>query len=346
MEYSDVKFKKKRESRKRALTACETCRLRKTRSESTDIRQQLDHITNLLEDLKYEKGPDVPLISSFRGTLSGSTGDTLNLTTRITDSFSGDPVRNTTSVDHVQDSHHDPRILFTACSPEILIRWRVFRNVISEGDRHIQSFILDSIGQQPRWPTNLPPKRTNPSLSVANLQHMCEKYVMVPHRFHPVIDMDELRLYAHEVTVQGLGWDGKSCLVLLACALACCSSPIVSLDDYPDFGNMPELPPSEVDMEQADFYFEAAMQRMGFLSTSPIDIQCFILAGMFHRYTSHALDAWFCFQQASCRLDIRLRSLRREEWVADGNYHNLEARLYWSCMHNEQCVDLSKFQEP
>lgn len=88
----------------------------------------------------------------------------------------------------------------------------------------------------------------------------------------------------------------------------------------------------------AEAYFHAAKQRLGSLHTSPTDIQCFLLAGFYHRHAMRPLQAWFCFQQASCRLEVRLRSLCREQWTADVNYHNLESRLYWSCIQAEQSV--------
>ena len=101
-------------------------------------------------------------------------------------------------------------------------------------------------------------------------------------------------------------------------------------------------PMSDANLDLAETYFHAAKQRFGFLHTSPTDIQCFLLAGSYHRHAIRPLQAWFCYQQASCRLEVRLRSLCREQWTADDNYHNLESRLYWSCIQAEQWVFLTR----
>lgn len=103
-----------------------------------------------------------------------------------------------------------------------------------------------------------------------------------------------------------------------------------------DLDRIQPPPVSDASIEIAEAYFHAAKQRLGSLQTSPTDIQCFLLAGFYHRHAMRPLQAWFCFQQASCRLEVRLRSLCREQWTADVNYYNLESRLYWSCIQAEQ----------
>jgi hypothetical protein len=124
---------------------------------------------------------------------------------------------------------------------------------------------------------------------------------------------------------------------LLACALGCATSDFVPLDEIPeDLDRIPGPPPTDANIELAEAYFHAAKQRFGSLHTSPTDISCFLLAGSYHRHAMRPLQAWFCFQQASCRLEVRLRSLCRKQWTADANYHNLESRLYWSCIQAEQ----------
>lgn len=123
----------------------------------------------------------------------------------------------------------------------------------------------------------------------------------------------------------------------MACALACCTSIFIPLGEFPaNLDRMPTPPQSGASIELAEAYFQAAKQRLGSLHTSLTDIQCFLLAGSYHRHLMRPLQAWFCLQQASCRLEVRLRTMRRGQWVADVNYNNLESRLYWSCIQAAQ----------
>ncbi|KAJ5106014.1 hypothetical protein NUU61_003361 [Penicillium alfredii] len=361
---SNMDFVKKRESRTRAPTACQTCRLRKTRcdnlrpvcsycavqgvdciypesspsqpqngfdSTNQEILQRLGHIASVLEDLKQDGGsvaPGRPLKDSF---FEMAVQKPAPLATNLSGSF---PHSNNTGVED-RGYEHDPLTLYAANSPEYMLRWPIYNPVITEAEKHIRSFLLDSLDSQ--YPSSMqPPRQMGVGSLLDDIPRLCRKYLMLVHRRNPVVDAEKIERYAREVTVQGLGWDGPSCQVLLACALACCTSPFIPLGEIPiDLDRLPSPPLSDASIEVAETYFHAAKQRFGSLHTSPTDIQCFLLAGFYHRHAMRPLQAWFCFQQASCRLEVRLRSLCRERWTADVNYHNLESRLYWSCIQAE-----------
>ncbi|KAJ5111517.1 hypothetical protein N7532_002052 [Penicillium argentinense] len=362
----DPKFPRKRESRTRAPTACQTCRLRKTRCDNTrpvcsycaiqgvecvypeasphpvqtnfesanhEILQRLGQIASLLEDLKQDSGSSSLSGRSARGSLLELATGTQN-SSPLADPFaSRNHPGSATSIEDRADDH-DPLTLYAANSPEYMLRWPIFNRVIPESERHVRSFLLDSLDNQPHVLS--PPRQAEVGSSLDDIQHLCRKYIVLIHRRNPVVEAETLERYARQVTLQGLGWDGPSCQVLLACALACCTSSFVPLSEIPnDLDNISSPPQSDANVELAEAYFHAAEQRLGSLNTSPTDIQCFLLAGSYHSHAIRPLQAWFCFQQASCRLEVRLRSLRREQWTADIDYYNLESRLYWSCIQAE-----------
>ncbi|KAJ6018681.1 hypothetical protein N7522_000748 [Penicillium canescens] len=372
MEFADPKFARKREIRTRAPTACQTCRLRKTRCDNVrptcsycavqgvecnypetspqqnqtgfdsgnpsnqEVLSRLNHIAGLLEEIKSEGGS---IISSSRSLKESFFELAIQNTSPLTESLSGSNLHSSTTAPSIEDRgpDHDPRILYIASSGEHMLRWPIYNRVITEAEKHIRSFLLDSLDSQP--PSIPPPRQVGIGHFVDEIPRLCKKYFMICHRRNPIVDLDMLERYAKEVTVQGLGWDGPSCQVLLACALASSTSskfvPLADEDITIDFDRLPPPPISDANMDLAETYFHAAKQRFGFLHTSPTDIQCFLLAGSYHRHAMRPLQAWFCFQQASCRLEVRLRSLCREQWTADDNYHNLESRLYWSCIQAE-----------
>ncbi|CAI7673216.1 unnamed protein product [Penicillium pancosmium] len=263
----DSKFPRKRESRTRAPTACQTCRLRKTRcdnarptcsycaiqgvgcifpetsphptqtnfeSSNHEILQRLGHITSLLEDIKQGGG-------CF--SCHNNRGDTAAIEDRAGD--------------------HDPLTLYATNSAEYMLRWPIYNNVITDAEKNIRSFLLDSLENQYEPP--IPPPRT---LGVGSfldyIRHLCRRYIRLVHRRNPIVDVERLERYAREVTIQGLGWDGPSCQVLMACALACCTSIFIPLSEFPaDLDRMPTPPQSDVSIELAEAYFHAAKQRLG-----------------------------------------------------------------------------------
>ncbi|KAJ5818086.1 hypothetical protein N7474_003677 [Penicillium riverlandense] len=370
MDYVEQTLSKRRESRTRAPTACQTCRNRKTRcdnvrpvcsycvmqgtqclypetsprppqtgfdSSSHEILQRLGHITALLEDIRQE-GSSGSTVFSNRSLKDSLLDMTLRNASPLTDPLSGSNIHgsSSTGIEEERGSDHDPLLHYTANAPEYMLRWPIFNKVTTESERHVRSFLLDSLDNQPQL--------DNQSSSVGVIQddiiRLCQEYLNLNHRRNPILDAEKLMQYAGEVVEQGIGWDGPSCQVLLACALAYCTCQFKPLAGIPDDLDGIPPPPSTVRLELAEKWFNAAKRRLGSLQTSPTDIQCFLLAGSYERHVMRPLQAWFCFQQASCRLEVRLRSFNREQWMANTDYHNLESRLYWACIqaeHETQC---------
>lgn len=108
---------------------------------------------------------------------------------------------------------HDPLTLYAANSPEYMLRWPIYKKVITDAEKHIRSFLLDSLDNQPA--SGLPPPRQVGIGSFDDIRNLCSKYVRLVHRRNPVVDVEKLERHAREVTVQGLGWDGPSCQVVV-----------------------------------------------------------------------------------------------------------------------------------
>ncbi|KAJ5668542.1 uncharacterized protein N7477_007112 [Penicillium maclennaniae] len=298
-------------------------------SANAEILQRLHQITSMLEEIKQDNESTISSSRSLQGSFFDST---MPHSSPVADSVQGKQTLRGHNAEQVYS--HDPLTLYAANSPECMLRWPVFQMVVTDAEKHIRSFLLDSLDSQAQSKFSLlRPAGTGSFLE--DIQILVRKYLHLVHRRNPVVDAEKLERYAREVTVQGLGWDGPSCQVLLACALGCCTSDYVPHNTPEDLDRLQKPPSCDASIELAEAYFHAAKQRLGFLHTSPTDIQCFLLAGFYHRHAMRPLQAWFCFQQASCRLEVRLRSLCREQWTADVNYHNLESRLYWSCIQAE-----------
>lgn len=164
----------------------------------------------MLEDIK-DGGANVFSAPSLRGSFFEMT---VQQSSPLTDPVSGSSLNLSGSGAGVEDRayDHDPLTLYAANSPEYMLRWPIYKWVITDAEKHIRSFLLDSLDNQPQFGL-LPPRQVGIG-SFDEIQHLCRKYLRLVHRRNPVVDVEKLERYAREVTVQGLGWDGPSCQVV------------------------------------------------------------------------------------------------------------------------------------
>ncbi|OBT71178.1 hypothetical protein VF21_10094 [Pseudogymnoascus sp. 05NY08] len=57
---------------------------------------------------------------------------------------------------------------------------------------------------------------------------LCKRFLALINLKNPVLDVAEFNRFSRDVVENGPGWDGPSCLVMLACALACLATPYES----------------------------------------------------------------------------------------------------------------------
>lgn len=191
--------------------------------------QQLNHISSLLEDIKHDSSSGGSSTRSLRSSL-------LELTTQnpspLTDmGFTG--IHNShggSSNGDCRACEHDPDLLYVASSVELMLRWPIYDSVITDAEKHVRSFLLDSLDSHSQ--SGIPPPQTlGIGPLVDDVQHLCRKYLRLVHRRNPVVDKDKLERYAREVSIQGLGWDGPACLVVRLITLPKHESPCLCVGD-------------------------------------------------------------------------------------------------------------------
>ena len=99
-------------------------------------------------------------------------------------------------------------------SGEAMLRWPIFKDVLTDEHRRIESFLLDSDVDLDTTQTGNPHSTGKHEMRHHEIAHFCRRYIMDIHPRNPVLDDDALLRYADEVAEQGLGWDTKSCLVV------------------------------------------------------------------------------------------------------------------------------------
>jgi hypothetical protein len=179
-------------------------------SANSEILQRLSHITSLLEDIKQDSEST---ISSSRSLKDSFYEVAMPHLSPLADSGHTSHTLWRSDAAEKRAYEHDPLTLYAANSPEYMLRWPIFNQVITSAEKHIRSFLLDSLDVQA--PSSIPPpRRAGIGSFLDDIQILVRKYLQLVHRRNPVVDAEKLERYAREVTVQGLGWDGPSCQVV------------------------------------------------------------------------------------------------------------------------------------
>ncbi|KAJ5096205.1 hypothetical protein NUU61_005561 [Penicillium alfredii] len=345
--------------RKRAVTACQLCRARKTKCDnqrpscriclsvgvpcqyadrtdhssfdpaSLEIIDRLNRIIDTQEDVltavratntRLSQGPNAVSISESP---LPSPHELLVCATRPGHELAADsfdvPSSNT--------------------SPDNILIWPVFEQRYPE--KCLQDAVFASSSQTPRM------QRTKFAFQEDKVPALMDRFFYLVHIKNPIVDEESLRHDARKVIEDGLGWDEGSCLVLLACALGTLAVPFrdshqmasLNPEDYP---MLPKLL-GPLELEEAETYLMLARRRIGTLSQSVATVQCYFLSGVFFMYTFRPLDAFQSFHQASVMYQVYSRS--KGESVTNDTDPKTEQRLFWSCFKSE-CEILSEIDLP
>ncbi|KAH8807735.1 hypothetical protein F5884DRAFT_346004 [Xylogone sp. PMI_703] len=178
---------------------------------------------------------------------------------------------------------------------------------------------------------------TNASIYEGDILALCRKFLDLIHVKNPVLDLNSFNRDSRHVADNGPDWSAASCLILLACALACLATEYIP-GDISDINSRDEGLKQEPDWTTAEAYFAAGKKRLGLLPPCLSTVQCLYFAGLYEKFAIRPLDAWFLFQQAciQCQVYLHRRAIISPETnEADNRARHIEQRLYWSCVKAE-----------
>ncbi|CAH0058243.1 unnamed protein product [Clonostachys solani] len=346
--------------RKRAVTACQPCRLRKTRCDnvrptcgfcskngaqctypeanngdystfdpaSLAILDRINHVVSLLETQSQEPvANDGPSASGSSHAPHHSSIPTPADSTRSSSNLSDEDILLAFDVPDFPSSINN-------C--ESILRWPVFEGLVPD----IHSFVLDLDDTDAGRDDRVVEARGSLGRGVQedDFISLSKRFLAYVHVKNPILDVSDYKNQVRIAAENGPRWDGQSCLVLISCALACLSAPFQS--DI-TFGNTPESVRSSisaaVDPDTAAMYYLAAKKRLGIQKPCLLYIQCLFLCGVYEMYTLSPLQAWFYFNRACVDLRNLLwaRNRRRSPDPVSQEARRLEQRLYWSCVKTE-----------
>lgn len=140
---------------------------------------------------------------------------------------------------------------------------------------------IDPDTRQPLHHETLLDPRCVPALVDAFLRNV--------HTKNPVLDVRALLRSAQHAAQHGVGWDSKSCLLLIVCALGCISRPFAdsmdALERYEIFDSASTYDRNgenvlrKMNLSQGELYFQLASHRIGLLKHNMLGSQCHFYAG-------------------------------------------------------------------
>jgi hypothetical protein len=199
------------------------------------------------------------------------------------------------------------------------------------------------------------------SVELESCSRLLDNFFSRVHIKNPVLDEKEIRQWAREISFNGIGWDGHSCLVvssppthlkteanprkLLVCALGSIS------ETFPSEGpnQVPQSFKESEDYQLAEAWFAASQKRIGTLLSccgGILEAQCFFFSAVYLMHTFRPFSAWPLFLQAiACCQMFQCFSESDEEFpfttrasLNDGTGWRSEESMYWTCFKSELYV--------
>ncbi|KAH6892442.1 hypothetical protein B0T10DRAFT_483795 [Thelonectria olida] len=280
--------------RKRANTACQVCRARKTKCDnrkpscsyclsvgatciqspvdlssfdpaSLKILERLDDLEKLMKEAQDNRLVHAPSAGNLQKS-PGSHGDCV----------AGDP----------PEAEDIPLRSILPEKLDSLLQWSIFPG-LSEPQFPVYS---------PSGPMNLSTPKSNALGALLDIEShaintLLDNFFIHVHCKNPIFQEMATRRLVTTTILEGIDWSPNSCLSLLICALGSIATPL-----GPSLGTRPDT----TAYADSQSYFHAAQRRIGLLlcSSDIIGAQCLFLSGVYMMCTFQPFLAWRFFSQA------------------------------------------------
>ncbi|KPM42150.1 hypothetical protein AK830_g4438 [Neonectria ditissima] len=173
-------------------------------------------------------------------------------------------------------------------------------------------------------------------VSEEDVMQLVEGFLLNVHIKNPIVDPAYLRNTATSVSNNGFGWKAQSCLVLIACALGAISSPFTHQMVSDGLEQGSNSGLLRTPgYSTAELYYTAARKRMGLLTNTLLATECYFLAGVYEMYSLRPLQASISFNRA-CIAFQTATWMKPECHLAEHRAAEARtSRLYWSCLKSE-----------
>lgn len=184
-------------------------------------------------------------------------------------------------------------------SADVILQWEIF------GDKYPPNALIGQLftpengdltqsGRTPPASSDM----VTPSVGLLPLEEeqipsLIDRFLTNVYTKNPILDVESLVKQGRRCADHGVGWDGWSCLVLMACALGSVAKPFS--DRNRDASSMNGMSPTAErrgmsptsssaklyakELQQGDSCFTLACRRLGSLKYSMLGAQCYFFAG-------------------------------------------------------------------
>lgn len=177
----------------------------------------------------------------------------------------------------------------------------------------------------------------NQAIPTTELWELVDSFLLNVHIKNPILDFQRLRKSAANIIQHGFKWDDESCLMLHVCALGAVSSPYSALlpDDLMIDPLSSSIADSYADIQHSKMYYCEASKRLSIVRKfSLVQIQCYVLSGIYLMFTMQPLVAWRQFHLACVSCQIYFKRQNRDSKWSDID-RSLEQRLLWTALKSE-----------
>jgi hypothetical protein len=310
--------------RKRAVTACQVCRARRTKCD------QKKPSCSFCASIGAECNSDPGSLSAF-DPASIAIIERLDGLQRKLDSIShvsllDSAVHLNQGNDREKYAHRNHRSLgnFLPENLDAILKWPVFQ--------HLSLPVVPT--PSPCSVASLCSPKEAPCISDELHPEACNRWLDAffchDHCKNPVLNEQSTRRLVRKVCLEGVGWNAESCLVLLVCANGALSCPLSS----------PSFPTDDATSSLSNSLFMASLKRLGPTvgSTGVVQAQCLFLAGVFLMSTLRPFDAWRMFLQ-SLAICQSFTYCNQPDPLGDGGSRSTveaEESIYWSSWKSER----------
>ncbi|KAL6877092.1 hypothetical protein J3F83DRAFT_759404 [Trichoderma novae-zelandiae] len=178
------------------------------------------------------------------------------------------------------------------------------------------------------------------------IYRLLDNFFLHIHCKNPILDEVLARRMVLNAFLDGIDWSPASCLALIICALGCIATP---------FGPSGETKLGTQTYNDSQIFFQAAQKRIGILlvRSDIIGAQCLFLSGVYLMMVFQPVYAWRFFSQALAACQhfpflARAQNLNASlESMEMGRQDTQEQAVYWSAWKSErelrQELDLPDF---
>ncbi|KAH6618790.1 hypothetical protein C7974DRAFT_441275 [Boeremia exigua] len=314
--------------RKRAVTACQVCRARRTKCDNA--KPACTFCVKV-----GAKCIQAPVdLSSFDPASLQILQRLDDLEQVVRDVGSG----NATSKQAFEPAQMDAKLdrsQLLPCSINAILEWQPLKRLTV--GREVQGPAFPCTNRSALQMTGSPPISGLDEFEPHRIKLLLDNFFNYVHVKNPILDEQKTRRTVNRVCMHGIDWSPDACLALLVCALGTIATPL-------DGGYIRS--DSEA-YRTAESFFLAAKKRLGLIlgTSSLVEAQCMFFAGVYSMCTFDRMPAWRYFMQslACCQTFQSLIAFTQDygEQLDEAGRRSAAAEqaIYWSAWKSEREVN-------